>query len=157
MPKRTHLRRLGRVFERYDPPLLLVTCCVRDRAPVLATPSVVQILKEAWQEAQDVHRWLVGRWVVMPDHVHFFCTPLGDRAKELGQFLGCWKRWTCRQIRKVGLREFNWQAEFFDHLMRSQESYQAKWEYVRANPVRGGLVQRPDDWSFQGEAHSLRW
>jgi hypothetical protein len=41
MPRRKHLRRLDRVFERYDPPILFVTCCVRDRAPVLATMAVV--------------------------------------------------------------------------------------------------------------------
>jgi hypothetical protein len=29
-----------------------------------------------------------------------------------------------------------WQREFFDHLLRSEESYDQKWNYVRENPVR---------------------
>ncbi len=44
-----------------------------------------------------------------------------------------------------------WQAEFFDHLIRSDESYDQKWDYVRENPVRAELVKSADDWRFSGE------
>lgn len=43
-----------------------------------------------------------------------------------------------------------WQKEFFDHLLRSDESYSEKWEYVRQNPVRAGLVDDADTWAFTG-------
>jgi hypothetical protein len=38
-----------------------------------------------------------------------------------------------------------WQPGFFDHILRSDESYAEKWNYVRDNPVRAGLVDRADD------------
>jgi len=44
-----------------------------------------------------------------------------------------------------------WQRGFFDHLVRSSESYAEKWEYVRENPVRGGWAGRSEDWPYQGE------
>jgi putative transposase len=44
-----------------------------------------------------------------------------------------------------------WQPGFFDHLLRNDESYSQKWEYVRLNPVRAGLVKRADEWPHQGE------
>jgi REP-associated tyrosine transposase len=44
-----------------------------------------------------------------------------------------------------------WQPEFFDHVLRNDESCSQKWEYVRENPVRAGLVPRADDWPYQGE------
>ena len=40
---------------------------------------------------------------------------------------------------------------FFDHLIRHGESYAQKWEYVRQNPVRAGLVHLADEWPWQGE------
>ena len=46
-----------------------------------------------------------------------------------------------------------WQKEFFDHLIRSGESYSEKWEYVRQNPYRAGLVTDADDWPFRGHIH----
>jgi len=42
-------------------------------------------------------------------------------------------------------------TRIFDHLIRSTESYVQKWDYVRENPVRAGLVSRREDWPFQGE------
>ena len=48
-------------------------------------------------------------------------------------------------------REFKWQTGFFDHVLRSSESQSEKWEYVRRNPERAGLVKDADDWLFAGE------
>jgi len=50
-----------------------------------------------------------------------------------------------------------WQDGFFDHVLRSSESYGEKWEYVRMNPVRAGLVKQTEDWPFIGEIEKLRW
>ena len=48
-----------------------------------------------------------------------------------------------------------WQPGFFDHLLRTAESYEQKWHYVRENPVRTGLVIRVEDWPYQGEIVGL--
>ncbi len=44
-----------------------------------------------------------------------------------------------------------WQRGFFDHLLRSDESYAQKWQYVWDNPVRAGLVAKAEDWAYAGE------
>ena len=44
-----------------------------------------------------------------------------------------------------------WQRGFFDHVLRNDESYGDKWNYVRENPVRGGFVNDPDEWRYSGE------
>jgi hypothetical protein len=51
----------------------------------------------------------------------------------------------------LGVRGEFWQPSFFDHILRNDESYSEKWEYVCQNPVRAGLVKEPDDWQYQGE------
>ena len=40
-------------------------------------------------------------------------------------------------------------AEAVSILLRSDESLSDKWEYLRQNPVRAGLVANPEDWPFQ--------
>jgi REP element-mobilizing transposase RayT len=50
-----------------------------------------------------------------------------------------------RRLQKI------WQRRFFDHVLRNEESYAQKWEYVRENPVRAGLVANADDWPYAGE------
>jgi REP element-mobilizing transposase RayT len=82
-------------------------------------------------DANSRHGWVIGRYVIMPDHVHFFCTPKSD-AKLLSTFVGIWKEWTSKAIKRaLGLSGCVWQEEFFDHVLRSSESYAEKWDYVR--------------------------
>jgi putative transposase len=101
----------------------------------------------------------------MPDHVHFFCrAELG--AKPLRMFMQNWTQWTSKRIGRdiaaVGIGDAGmknsgtlWQEEFFDHVLRSSEGYSQKWEYVKENPVRAGLVKKSGDWPFHGEIELL--
>ena len=50
-----------------------------------------------------------------------------------------------------------WQRDCWDRQLRTGESYTQKWEYVRNNPVRKGLVACADDWPYQGELNVLEW
>jgi hypothetical protein len=50
-----------------------------------------------------------------------------------------------------------WQRDCWDTQLRRGESYSAKWEYVRHNPVRAGLCAAPDEWPFRGEVNELMW
>ena len=74
-PQRRHLRRLERIFDAARAPLFFLTVNVRDRANCLAVKEAADVLVDAWGDAREVHAWLVGRYVVMPDHVHFFVAP----------------------------------------------------------------------------------
>jgi len=154
---RKHLGRLQRGFEDVPGQIFFITGCVNGRKPVLACDTATAVLVGAWGTSPDAYGWAVGRYVVMPDHVHFFASPCRDAAKNLSGFIASWKRWTRRCMREQRGPGFAWQREFFDHLLRSDESYEQKWEYVRANPVRAGLVSNPDEWPYQGELAELTW
>ena len=39
-----------------------------------------------------------------------------------------------------------WDEESFDHVLRSDKSWEQKHEYIRQNPVRAGLVKQPEDY-----------
>jgi len=93
-----HLRRLERVW--IDSPIYFVTTCTKDRHAVLARDDITNVLIQEWSAARDRHGWIVGRYVVMPDHVHFFCRPEYE-AKPLSEFVASWKRWTSRTINKL--------------------------------------------------------
>ena len=71
---------------------------------------------------------------------------------------GKWKEWTAKHTgRRLGWRMPLWRPEFFDHLLRSTESYSQKWDYVRTNPVRAKLVGAADEWLYQSELAELSW
>jgi len=84
----SHLKRMDRIW--IENPIYFITTCTEDRENILANPQVAGILVEEWKSAKDRHDWGVGRYVIMPDHVHFFCAP-GNEAKDLSRFMKLWK------------------------------------------------------------------
>jgi hypothetical protein len=44
-----------------------------------------------------------------------------------------------------------WQREFFDHVLRSNDSYDQKWNYVFDNPVRARMVSTAREWDYAGK------
>ena len=151
MTQHKHLRRLDQVWTTN--PRYFITVCSHNHRRILAGEQVVEILKREWEGSWERHGWAVGSFVVMPDHVHFFCTD-GEQGKTLARFIGAWKEWTAKAVkRECGIDGVVWQKGFFDHLLRSSESYSEKWRYVQNNPVRAGLAADVDDWPFQGCIH----
>jgi len=89
----------------------------------------------------------------MPDHIHVFVCAEGSAV--LSRWVGSAKKFLAAYWREQGHIAPFWQEGFFDHLLRSTESYEEKWEYVRQNPVRAGLASNTGGWPFAGEVQPL--
>ena len=137
--------RLTEVFQKYDPPVYFVTLCTSNRRKILAKTAVHSALIEYGHRAEELGIAL-SRFAIMPDHIHLLVTGTDDLD------LGIWVRGLKRVVAAAvtGGRSI-WQRGFFDHLIRNGESYSEKWDYVRENPVRAGLVSGADEWPFHGE------
>ena len=89
---------------------------------------------------------------VMPDHVHMLLTPMRDREGwpyALPEILKLIKGVSARGVNKLlGGSGPVWQDESFDHVLRSGENFEEKLEYIRQNPVRAGLVVRPEEYRW---------
>jgi REP element-mobilizing transposase RayT len=90
--------------------------------------------------------------VVMPDHVHLIFIALRDETGECFSFaeiLGSIKGFSAHSINKVLRRRGSvWLDESFDHVVRCEEKFEQKIEYVRQNPVRRGLVRTPEQYRW---------
>ncbi len=149
LPKRTHPSH--GVREQFkEPTIVLLTVCTKDRRPWLATPENHYVLREVWSQATA---WLVGRYVIMPDHIHLFAGP-GSLVAGFDAWVSYWKSQFTKHRPTVRGR---WQPDHWDSRLRRTESYDAKWEYVVNNPVRHGLVERAEQWPYQGELNHLPW
>ena len=130
--------------------VVFVTVCTKNRAPLLATPEMYRRILDAWRAAGH---WLVGCYAILPDHIHLFCAPGVYPARPLLNWVRYWKSLVAKST-AIG-PDALWEKNFWDTQMRRGDSYRAKWEYVRGNPVRHQLVDRTDDWPFQGEIYLL--
>jgi putative transposase len=149
----SHLKRLERIWVEH--PVFFITTNTAGKGRILAKECTANILIEEWRQAHKRHGWAIGPFVIMPDHVHFFCTPDVD-SESLSDFMLAWKQWTSKRIkRECGEAGTVWQEEFFDHVLRNEESYEEKREYIVQNPVRANLTKTVEDWPWQGEIEVL--
>jgi REP-associated tyrosine transposase len=99
-------------------------------------------------------RVYVGRYVIMPDHLHLFAA-FAPVAPPLSEWTKGLKRALAEEMKRGRLQGPYWQKGFFDHVLRSNDSYSQKWDYVWQNPVRAGLVPKAEHWPYQGEIQPL--
>ncbi len=119
---------------------ITVNCRERPRNQ-LALPEVAEKIFETVEHRQEKLLWWPHIFLLMPDHLHALLSfPPSDKPIRL--IVSKWKEWTCKSLGLV------WQDDFFEHRLRQDESRRQKADYILANPVRAGLVSRPEDWSF---------
>jgi putative transposase len=82
---------------------------------------------------------------------------VNDERLKLSTWIKSLKNALSKALRTVNISSPHWQKGFFDHVLRSSESYSEKWNYVRQNPVRAGLVKDWRDWPFIGEIFDLKF
>jgi len=90
------------------------------------------------EQLEDLHARLV---LAMPDHLHGLIAFPG--IKSMTRVMADFNTWVAKSA------EVQWQRDFFEHRLRGMESAAEKANYNRNNPVRAGLVSRPEDWPYQ--------
>lgn len=88
------------------------------------------------EEKYDLHEF-----VIMPDHLHLLLTPAADISLERAvQLIKGGFSYRLGKI-KHGLV---WQESFTNHRIRDERDYTHHADYIRMNPVRARLVERPE-------------
>lgn len=140
LPRRKHLPHgvppCGKAGEVY----FLTICCVVRGENQLCRPEVSAAFFEAVQFRQARGDWHVHLLVLMPDHLHALASFPRDDAmvKVVANF---------KEITAKGTA-VRWQGDFFEHRLRTDESFDEKALYVRMNPVRKGFVKQVEDWPY---------
>ena len=128
---------------------LFVTFCTGPRIPLPENARDLVLEHCLREHGKRIHLHAV---VVMPDHVHLLLRPLRDENGwpfPLVDIMQCMKGATAHRINKLLHRAGPvWEEESFDHVLRSDESLKEKAEYIRQNPVRKGLVVKPEDYRW---------
>ena len=151
--RKQRLHRLELMFMRS--PIYFVTACTINRRHLLATTTIHESFVRFAKEGPTHGAW-IGAYVLIPDHLHAFVA-IDDERLSLSDWMKSLKNALSKTLRSRSIPTPHWQKTFFDHVLRSAESYTEKWYYVRENPVRAGLVRRWEDWPLRGEIFALEY
>jgi len=123
-----------------DAVFFITVCCWQRHTNSLAKPEIAEKIRESLAHRQSLRQWWIVYALVMPDHFHALFA--FGRGCEMNKVVTDWKRFHTNHSK------IEWQENFFDHRIRSDESLDEKIEYIRHNPVRQSLVVQPEDWHY---------
>lgn len=100
----------------------------------------------------DDGKWKVHAAVVLPDHVHALVQPLphpDGGVYDLAEIIHSVKRFSVHEINKRQCAKGTlWQDERYDRMVRDEAEFSEKWNYIRNNPVKAGLAERPEKYAW---------
>jgi putative transposase len=137
--------------------IVLLTVTTARRKPWLANKTAHELLRQAWQET---NAWLVGDYLLMPDHLHCFCAPR-DFHFTIEKWIRFWKREFALKSRRLAGTlappQWKFQLRGWHRRLGDGENYSEKWIYVQENSVRKKLCKGIEDWPFKGKIFDLIW
>jgi putative transposase len=125
---------------RFGATYFITICCQRRGVNQLCKNEVAPMLVETAHLYHETEQWYLKLLLLMPDHLHMLIgiSPDANLSKLIRDF----KRIAARK------GKIAWQRNFFDHRLRHDESESEKFEYIRQNPVRAGLIREIDEWPY---------
>jgi REP element-mobilizing transposase RayT len=108
------------------------------------------LLARAFSRARAAHPFYLTAWVFLPDPAtagHCICAPQYPVTISLAMESVKQSSMSAVNQRRGAEGEL-WQPRFFDRALRTVGEYNEKVGYIHPNPVRAGLVSRPEDWRW---------
>ena len=147
--------------QRLDPDLyrqanrvtFITICACRGHAP-FTKDALNRMIVNTLREEQERQNCAVFTYCLMPNHLHYLVSPKQDGISIL-IFTDQFKGKTTNRSWQQGWRGRLWQPRSYDHIVRAEEDLRAIAKYILNNPVRQGLVTRPEDWLWSGHLMPL--
>jgi putative transposase len=108
------------------------------------------------EQTRASYEFVIAGYVVMPEHFHFLISEpeKGDPSLVMQVLKQRFSRQVLSQIRRnnnsarVGEIQHLWEKRFYDFNVWTARKHAEKLHYMHLNPVRRGLVSRPEDWPW---------
>lgn len=127
----------------------LTFSCYR-RKPLLDSTPAYEYFELQLETVRQQYRFVVAGYVLMPEHVHMLVSE--PQAAALSLAIQVLKQQTSRRLNKRGEVRL-WQRRYYDFNVWSEEKAREKVHYMHRNPVRRGLVAKPEDWPWSSFLH----
>ncbi|HEV3512839.1 MAG TPA: transposase [Candidatus Sulfotelmatobacter sp.] len=130
--------------------LHFITFSCYGRMKLLDSPAARHLFEQELERVRSWYGCAIAGYVIMPEHVHLL---IGEpERKQLSVALQMLKQITSHKLGRNDLPRF-WQVRYYDFPVWSESKRIEKLRYIHRNPVKRGLVSRPEDWSWSSFVH----
>ncbi len=124
------------------------TCCILNRRKAFVKQSLVTVFKDILIHELERHDCQAHIYLFMPDHLHLTIQGITEES-DIRKCLVLFKQKTGYWMSKNNTG-FEWQKDFYDHVLRKDEDLKRHVGYILDNPVRKGIVEEWKDYPFKG-------
>jgi putative transposase len=131
-----------------DDDLHFVTCSCYHRLPILNRPEACDLFLSLLEETRVKLNFCVFGYVVMPENFHLLASE--PKRATPSTALQVLKQRFSRELHRGSMDSARhvWQRRFYDFNILTGKKLTEKIHYIHRNPVRRGLVDRPEDWKW---------
>jgi REP element-mobilizing transposase RayT len=156
--KGSHLLRKG----RYSSPgnYYFITASTYKKTKFFTRTEHFEIILNSLRFLEQKKRIELHFVIVMPDHIHSIFRL--EQNQVLSRVMMSFKGYTGRELKKMitSVEQKQspphiWQDQYYDHLVRRNESYLEIMKYCLYNPVRKSLVNEPQEYRFWWSRHEI--
>jgi putative transposase len=120
------------------------------RKPLLNSATAYRIFEHELESVRQRYGFVVAGYVLMPEHVHLL---LGEtRVASLSIAIQVLKQQTSRKLKSPDADRF-WQRRYYDFNVHNENKRVEKLQYMHRNPMKRGLVTKPEDWPWSSFLH----
>jgi putative transposase len=119
-----------------------ITFSCYKRQAFLSNPYERNLCQSAIEQFRVQYEFTVIAYVIMPEHVHLLVSEA--KSGPLASAIQAIKQSVSRRL--IGNRDHFWQERYYDFNVWSLPKQKEKVRYIHRNPVRRGLVDRPEEW-----------
>ena len=130
--------------------LHFITFSCHHRDPLLADPHACDVFEQTLERVRQWYGFFVCGYVIMPEHVHLLISE--PERSILARVLQMLKQNSAHQLRPPEGSPF-WLPRYYDFNVWSEDKRVEKLRYMHRNPVKRGLVERPEDWLWSSFRH----
>lgn len=125
-----------------------ITICTANRRPHLSNERIANVVADELEFRRINREIELFCYCIMPDHVHILLSLTADYQKSLQNLVSAFKRYTAKATNELSGVKPLWQKNFYDHVVRKEESLLQIAEYILNNPVRKGMVPNWEAYSY---------
>ena len=135
--------------------IYFITVCTAGRQPLFFDKKLAKILEDEIEFRREKKEVKIFCFCIMPDHLHILLSLTDDYEKGLQNWVSSFKRYTTKIAKEE--KDINplWQRNFFDRVVRTEESIRDFVQYILNNPVRKGIVANWEEYPFNKMLDSL--
>jgi REP element-mobilizing transposase RayT len=134
-----------------------ITICTHDKQHYFNNAEIAKIIKDEI-EFRMINEIKLFCYCIMPNHLHMLLSLTDGYTKKgagkssrkgtLQNWVSAYKRYTSRIANQLFDIKPLWQKNFYDHIVRKEESLLKIAEYIVDNPVRKGMVSEWEGYPY---------